>query len=104
MLSNTLPNQDKLSCPLGHECDRCILYRCMPIDVEDPVTGKKIPAGTVWDCAWVWNMIGAWDAGRQTQGVHAAVAQQTAVQREQSERFLSLASGHRPEALPDAAG
>ena len=75
-------------------CTDCPLFFSMPVDVTDPRTGETLPAGSVWDCVLVW----------QAQGVHHAIAQQTNEQRKQSERFLSLASGHRPEALPDAAG
>lgn len=89
---------------MGHTCEQCLLYRSMPINVEDPATGETIRAGTAWDCAFAWNMLGAWDAGRQAQGVHDAVAQQTAQQKEHSDQFMSLVSGARREALPDAAG
>ena len=85
-------------------CTDCPLFFSMPVDVTDPRTGETLPAGSVWDCALIWQALGSWDAGRQAQGVHHAIAQQTNEQRKQSERFLSLASGHRPEALPDAAG
>lgn len=101
MLNNTLPNIEELSCPLGHTCSRCLLYRSMPVDVTDPTTGKQIKQGTVWDCVWAWNMLGSWDAGRQAQGVHAAVSQQTNMHAKAHEELIALAAPRQHRVLTE---
>ena len=91
MLNNTLPNKNELECPIGHKCEKCLLYRSMPVDVTDPTTGQVIRQGTEWDCVFSWIMLGSWDAGRQSQGVHAAVSQQTNETIKRQDAFLSMA-------------
>ena len=90
MLRNTLPHRNELECPLGHTCDRCIWYRCMPVDVTDPTTGQFLHSTQEWDCVLAWMMLGSWDAGRQAQGIHAAVSQQTNETVKRQDEFLSL--------------
>ena len=95
MLKLRLPTSD-LSCPLGHTCEKCLLYVQMPVDVTDPTTGKVIPS-TEFDCAYIWSMLGSWDAGRQSQGVHAAVAHQTKEATKRQDALLTMvAGGPRP--------
>lgn len=92
-----------LSCPLGHTCEKCLLYVSMPVNVPDPTTGKTIESSQ-FECAFVWNMLGAWDAGRQSQGVHAAVAQQTNETIKRQDAFLNLVTdaGQRRLASADS--
>ena len=94
MLNLRLPVAD-LSCPLGHTCEKCLLYVQMPVDVPDPTTGEKIPS-TEFDCAYVWAMLGSWDAGRQSQGVHAAVAHQTKEATKRQDALLTVVARGSP--------
>ena len=75
-------------------CLACPLYRSMPVDVTDPTTGKLIKSQTVWDCVFAWQALGAWDAGRQAQGIHAAVNQsQNETTRRQDQLLHLVATG-----------
>ena len=93
MLDNTLPNKEQLECPLGHECNKCLWYRNMPVDIRDPTTGEIVRQGPVWDCVLAWQMLGSWDTGRQTEGVHAAICQQTNETIKRQDKFLEYAHG-----------
>ena len=62
----------------------------MPVDITDPTTGEVLRQGTVWDCILAWQMLGSWDAGRQTHGVHAAVSQQTNEFVKRQDRFIGI--------------
>ena len=77
MLDNKNPHAEA-GCTMSNTglCKDCPHWRCMPVDVSDPTTGDVIKQGTVWDCVFAWAMLGSWDAGRQSQGVHAAVNSQ----------------------------
>ena len=89
MLNNQIPGAKK-GCSIGGKCEKCPHYRSMPVDVTDPTTGQVIKQGTTWDCVFAWIMLGTWDAGRQSQGVHAAVAQQTNETTRRQDRFMQL--------------
>ena len=66
----------------------------MPVDVTDPTTGKLIKSQTIWDCVFAWQALGAWDAGRQAQGVHAAVNRsETETTRRQDQLLHLVATG-----------
>lgn len=82
-------------------CLACPLYRCMPVDVTDPSTGDVIKSQSVWDCVFAWQALGAWDAGRQAQGVHAAVNQAANVNATQQDRLLRLVASGGP--VPSSA-
>ncbi len=74
----------------------------MPFDVTNPVTGEFIKSGTVYDCADVWAMMGAWDAGRQSLGTHAAVNSLRNESAKQHDEFM-LRVDHAAQArLPHA--
>ena len=107
MLRNTLPNREELECPFGHKCKQCILYRCMPVDVTDPATGEHIRSTQEWDCVLAWMMLGSWDAGRQAQGIHAAVSQQTNETCKRQDQFLTLmewaSQGRSQQRIGDAS-
>ncbi len=77
-------------------CLACPLYRCMPVDVTDPTTGKLIKQSSVWDCVFAWQALGAWDAGRQAQGVHAAVSQASNESAKRQDRLLHLVATGQP--------
>lgn len=96
MLDNKNPHAEQ-GCSISNTglCKDCPHWRCMPVDVSDPTTGNILKQGTVWDCLFAWQMLGSWDAGRQSQGVHAAVSQQTNEQIKASNAFLKLASDRR---------
>ena len=92
MLSNANPNAKK-GCRISvtGKCKHCPHWRCMPVDVQDPTTGQILKQGTVWDCLLAWQMLGSWDSGRQTQGLHAAVNQaQNEANRRQDQVFGAL--------------
>ena len=75
-------------------CKDCPHWRCMPVDVTDPTTGQIVKQGTVWDCVFAWMMLGSWDAGRQAQGIHAAVNQsQNETTRRQDQLLHLVATG-----------
>ncbi len=103
MLDNVNPNAKK-GCRLSltGKCKDCPHWRCMPVDVTDPTTGKILRTGTVWDCILAWQMLGSWDAGRQSQGVHAAVNQMANRTDQRQQQLLHLVSnGSPPPQLPD---
>ena len=101
MLNNRIPGS-KNGCSIGGKCEKCPHYRSMPVDVTDPTTGQVIKQGTVFDCVFAWIMLGAWDAGRQSQGVHAAVAQQTNETIKRQDEFLQLVQGAEHRRLESA--
>jgi len=68
----------------------------MPVDVTDPTTGQVIKQGTVWDCVFAWIMLGSWDSGRQTQGVHAAVSQMANRTDTRQQQLLHLVANGAP--------
>ena len=65
----------------------------MPVDVRDPTTGEVLRQGTVWDCVFAWQMLGSWDAGRQAEGIHAAVCQQTNETIKRQDHFIGMIQG-----------
>lgn len=88
MLDNKLPHET--SCPFGHTCDKCHLYR--RVEMQHPQrSGENIDK---WDCAIVWSMMAGLDTGRQVVGLHAAMNQsQNQADKRQDEFFDVLASG-----------
>lgn len=94
MLNNVMPGVTDATagCTLSKTglCKDCPRFRCMPVDVTDPTTGGKISAGTVWDCVDAWQMLGSWDAGRQAQGVHAAINRSESETTKRQDRLLHL--------------
>ncbi len=105
MLSNA-NHAAKKGCKLSHsgKCKDCPHFRCMPFDVQDPTSGKIIKSGTAFDCAFAWMMMGAWDAGRQSQGTHAAVNSLRNRAELHHQEFISLVDGARnnQQRLPSA--
>ncbi len=113
MINNRYPGA-KDGCSIGKKCTKCPLYRTMPIKVTHPTTGEKIEEGLVWDCTFAWAALGAWDAGRQSQGVHAAVSQAANENSKRQEALISLVArgqisdddthlgppSNRPDSLP----
>ena len=91
MLDSANPHAEK-GCMLSMTglCKDCPHWRCMPVDVTDPTTGKLLRQGTVWDCAFAWMMLGSWDAGRQAQGVHAAINRSETETTKRQDRLLHL--------------
>ena len=97
MLNNVMPGitDATAGCTISKTelCKDCPRFRSMPIEVTDPTTGKKIPT-TIFDCVDAWAMLGAWDAGRQAQGIHAAVNQsQNETTRRQDQLLHLVATG-----------
>ena len=102
MLNNVMPGitDATAGCTISKTglCKDCPRFRSMPVEVTDPTTGKKIPTN-VWDCVDAWAMLGAWDAGRQAQGVHAAVNRsETETTRRQDQLLHLVATGTVGEA------
>lgn len=72
-------------------CIDCPMYITMPVNVEDPVSGNIIQAGTVQQCVDIWTLMGTWDGGRQTLRLHAGVNQaQNEANRRQEQVFGAL--------------
>ena len=62
----------------------------MPVDVTDPASGEVIQQSSVWDCVFAWQALGAWDAGRQAVGVHAAINRAEKENSRRQDRLLAL--------------
>ena len=77
------------------------------VSMHAPTTGERVHSTQEWDCVLSWIMLGSWDAGRQAQGIHAAVSQQTNETVKRQDQFLTLmewaAQGRDPERLSDAS-
>ncbi len=85
------PGND-LSCPLGHECSRCLWH--VPAKGEDPYTGQPIDD---FDCAIVLLAVMTGDNGRRIHQLHAGVTQQTVETVKRQDALLTMvAGGPRP--------
>ena len=82
-------------------CRDCPMYVAMPYDVEDPVSGNIIQAGTVVQCVDIWQMMASWDAGRQTLRLHAGIDKAQNEANRRQEQIFGFVTGLRLQQMSE---